>query len=111
MSAKEFDNLLNNYKRDVSKAFNMSRKYYMQQKWNKQSEDDVLWKKLFDHKSKEYLSKKLRDIDNKANNMQKVNTCLTLIDYYERFCNRLDNPTLNMIEVEMKREIYGPALE
>ena len=32
---------------------------------------------------------------------------MSLKDYYERFCNRLDNPTFNMLEVEIKRTLYG----
>ena len=32
---------------------------------------------------------------------------MALKDYYERFCDRRDNPTFNLIEVELKREIYG----
>jgi hypothetical protein len=27
-------------------------------------------------------------------------------DYYERFCNRRDNPTLNLIEVELRRLMF-----
>lgn len=28
---------------------------------------------------------------------------MALMDYFERFCNRRDNPTMNVIEVEVRR--------
>jgi len=30
---------------------------------------------------------------------------MALKEYYEKFCDRKDNPTFNMLEVELKREI------
>ena len=50
-----------------------------------------------------YLRKKMNEIDNKIQKISKVNVCMGMKDYYERFCDRKDNPTFNMIEVELKR--------
>ena len=54
-----------------------------------------------------YLNKKLGQVDSKAHSHSKIHMCMALKDYYERFCDRRDNPTFNLIEVELKREIYG----
>ncbi len=53
----------------------------------------------------------MQNIDNKTNNISKVALCMFLKEYYEKFCSRLDNPTFNMLEVEMKRTIYNANLE
>ena len=36
---------------------------------------------------------------------------MSLKDHFERFCSRPDNPTFNMLEVEIKRTIHGLSLE
>jgi hypothetical protein len=33
--------------------------------------------------------------------------CLSLKDFYEKYCFSRINPTLNLIEMQLKRELYG----
>lgn len=47
----------------------------------------------------------MEQIDNRTNYISKVNLCYKLKEYFERVCNKLDNPTFNMLEVEIKRAI------
>ena len=60
---------------------------------------------------KTYIEKKLNMIEKKANNTSKINACMSLKEYYEKFCNRFDNPTFNMLEVAIKKTINGALQE
>lgn len=98
MNEREFEEYMNHIKRDVTKAFNMGKKFYA-----KKFEEAGL-KRLFDLKCQQYLLKKFRTVDQKKNRIARVQAYQSLQDYYERFCNRKDNPTLNLIEVDTKKD-------
>jgi hypothetical protein len=59
MTDKEFENYINHCKRDVTKAFNMGKKYYLL-KFTQDNPDMGKFKLLFEEKAKLYLAKKLR---------------------------------------------------
>jgi hypothetical protein len=70
---------------------------------SKSDEESKMFMQLMEIDMNNYLKKKLKEIDSKAHQTSKVSACMSLKDYYERFCARKDNPTFNMIEVDLKR--------
>lgn len=108
MNHKEFDNYLNHSKKDMMKSFNIAKKHYMAKfQLKKSDEEKKIFKQLLECAFNDYLKKKFTEIDNKPNNQSKINMCMSLRAYYENFSGRSDMPTFNMLEVELKRELYG----
>lgn len=64
MSDREFEDYLNHCKRDVTKAFNIGKKFYLL-KFNSGTNEEDKFKRLFDEKTKEYLDRKFFEIDQK----------------------------------------------
>lgn len=54
-----------------------------------------------------YINRKIQSIEVKVNLISKVALCQSLKEYFEKFCSRQDNPTFNLIEVEMKRTLHN----
>jgi len=102
MSEREFDDYMNHIKRDVTKAFNIGKKFYIK----KFGPEDAEVRRLFELKCQQYLQKKFRTVDQKKNQVASVQAYQSLQDYYERFCNRRDNPTMNLIEVDAKKDLH-----
>ncbi|CDW77050.1 UNKNOWN [Stylonychia lemnae] len=105
MDQKQFENYLNHCKKDLVKSYNISKKFYLHKFLQKNDLENRLFMMNLELNMSNYIKRKLKDIDQKMNPQSRVNACMALKDYYERFCDRKDNPTFNMLEVELKREI------
>lgn len=72
MTEAEFDDYLSHCKKDMIRAFNISKKHYLS-KWNhRPTEENKLFAQLMEVELESYLKKKIAEIDAKNNNNTKV---------------------------------------
>lgn len=65
MNAKEFGDYLNHCKKDLIRSFNIAKKHYLSKFLRKGDEENKMIMQLMEYSCKDYLKKKLADIDKK----------------------------------------------
>ena len=68
MRPKEFEDYLNHCKKDLIKSFNIAKKFYLSKFMIAGDHESKMFMELLEFSLKEYLDKKLKEVDNKAHN-------------------------------------------